>query len=231
MDKWLKKMWGNRPAWCILLFVLAFCGYYLQLIRMFENGYKVGEVTFFSMMILCMIGFFYGAVPGFISSFLFGLLLYLIDTRLHVSPTKMSEMLDYLLGYTMLGFCGVFSPVAGIKAKRREREERDKEVKKFAGSKRAEGSRADTKSVDMRLCFFIAVFLRFAESVWDWSFFRDVPVSFLSDLQYGIVNCIGYIGMELVLSLIFLSLPPVKDAISFLVTVATTKHTEKYDFF
>ena len=203
MDRFWKKYWGNHLFWSALLLVCALCAYSFQPIRMFEEPYKVGEVTLFSMLILCLIGYFYGPLEGFISCFVFGALAYTGDVLLGYPPFKLTECMDYLIGYTVMGFCGLLAVIPKRNKKKRS----------------------------LFACFTLAVFLRFLESVWIWSFFREDPVPFADDLWYGFINCIGYIGIEYVMSVILIMLPPVKKAISFIQKAATEKFTENYDFF
>lgn len=203
MDNFWEKRRGNRLFWGALLFACALIAYCLQPIRMFETPYKVGEVTLFSMLILCLIGYFYGPLWGFISGFLFGVITFSADVFIGFSPFRLSEGIDYLLGYTLMGVCGLISYLP----------------------------RKNKKKFSMIFCFSCAIALRFVESVWIWSWFRENPVSPLDDLWYGITNCIGYIGIEYLLSLFLLLLPPTKEVLSYIQSAATEKSNETYDFF
>ncbi|MBQ3330427.1 MAG: energy-coupled thiamine transporter ThiT [Ruminococcus sp.] len=203
MDKFWKKRRGNRLFWGMLLFVVALLAYFLQPIRMFETPYKVGEVTMFSMLILCLIGYIYGPLWGFLSGFLFGGITYIADVLLGFSPFRFSEGLDYLLGYTVMGVCGLLAVIP----------------------------RKDGTKRSLLFCYSCAAALRFAESVWIWSWFREDPVSPLNDLWYGVINCIGYLGIEYLLSLFLLLLPPTREVLSYIQRIATEKYTETYDFF
>ena len=203
MDNFWKKYWGNHVFWSALLLAFSLFAYAFQPIRMFEEPYKVGEVTLFSMLILCLIGYFYGPLEGFITCFLFGAITFTADVLLGYSPFRLTECMDYLIGYTLMGFCGVLAIIP----------KRNKQKRSLIS------------------CFTLAIFLRFLESVCIWSIFREEPVSWHNDLWYGFINCIGYIGIEYVISIILLLLPPVKKAITFIQKATTEKFTEDYDFF
>ena len=195
-EKRLKMLWGNKAAWCIILIAVALAASYIRPLRLEEGG----EITFLSMMLVCLIGYLCGPKTGVAGAFLYAVLKYVLDYCLHVFDASIliPEMWDYLLGLTLLGICGILT----------------------------------AQGWSLRPAFLIAVLLRYIESVWNCIYFYYRPdESPLQNLHYGLVYCGGYIGLELLLSLVILSIPPVKEAIEFLKQVAGSKYTEDYDFF
>lgn len=77
---------------------------YLQLGRfIWPNG---GEITLFSMMIICMIGYWYGPSVGIASAVTFGVLRFILQP-FFVHPLQV--LLDYPLAFGALGISGFFS--------------------------------------------------------------------------------------------------------------------------
>lgn len=79
-------------------------GTYLQLGRfIWANG---GEITFFSMLIICLAGYWYGPKVGIISAVTFGLLRFILQP-FFLHPIQV--ILDYPLAFGALGLSGFFS--------------------------------------------------------------------------------------------------------------------------
>ncbi len=76
---------------------------YLQLGRfIWANG---GEITLFSMMIICLIGNWYGPKIGIISAVTFGILRFILQPYF-IHPLQV--LLDYPLAFGALGLSGFF---------------------------------------------------------------------------------------------------------------------------
>ena len=93
-------LWNRKWIWCCILFFAAILFSYLQPLQ-FDEG---GEATFLSMLMLVLIGYFFGAKNAILATVLFGLLKYVIDYR---SMNNLAEFLDYVLGYGVLCVGGI----------------------------------------------------------------------------------------------------------------------------
>ncbi len=65
-----------------------------------------GSVTLFSMLIICLPGYWYGARAGLLTAFVYGILQFLIGPYI-VHPAQV--ILDYPLAFGALGIAGFFS--------------------------------------------------------------------------------------------------------------------------
>lgn len=64
-----------------------------------------GSVTLFSMLVVCLIGYWYGPVTGIIASFAYGILQFIVGPYF-VHPLQV--LLDYPLAFGALGLSGFF---------------------------------------------------------------------------------------------------------------------------
>ena len=65
-----------------------------------------GSVTLFSMLIVCLIGYWYGIKTGIIAAFAYGILQFITGPYV-VHPVQV--LLDYPLAFAALGLSGLFS--------------------------------------------------------------------------------------------------------------------------
>ena len=65
-----------------------------------------GSVTLFSMLFICLIGYWYGLRGGLMTAVAYGLLQLIVDPYIISIPQMMT---DYLLGFGALGLSGIFS--------------------------------------------------------------------------------------------------------------------------
>ena len=64
-----------------------------------------GSVTFFSMLFIALVGYWYGLGPGLMTGFAFGILQMVIDPYI-ISVPQM--LIDYVFAFTALGLSGCF---------------------------------------------------------------------------------------------------------------------------
>ncbi len=69
----------------------------------FPNG---GSITLFSMLVVCLIGYWYGPKTGIIAAISYGIIQFLIEPYF-VHPAQV--LLDYPLAFGALGLSGLFS--------------------------------------------------------------------------------------------------------------------------
>ncbi|MBQ9642804.1 MAG: energy-coupled thiamine transporter ThiT [Lachnospiraceae bacterium] len=197
-------VWGNRTLWFVALTAVAIALSYVVLLQMPEGG----EVTFLSMLVVCLIGYILGPAEGVCGAALFGLIKYFIDYGM--VQTNFAELWDYLIGYLLLGICGVL-------ANTQMRSSRTGRMEYLLG---------------LRSSMTIAVLLRFLESVWNYLYFYPVPgMPFMAQLKEAVIYCSIYIFPELVFSLIVLSVPAVMKAVQFLRIMANEDYAERYDYY
>lgn len=67
-----------------------------------------GSVTLFSMLFICVIGYWYGARIGLISAFIYGILQFLLGGETYILSIW-QVCFDYIFAFTMLGLSGFFS--------------------------------------------------------------------------------------------------------------------------
>lgn len=90
---------------------LAFCGMSIALacvtsmIKVYEFPFG-GSVTFFSMLFICLPGYFYGTAAGLMSAAAYGVLQFLMDPYI-LMPIQV--IVDYLLAFGALGLSGIFA--------------------------------------------------------------------------------------------------------------------------
>ena len=65
-----------------------------------------GSITMFSMLVICLPGYFFGLVPGLLTGLAYGLLQLLIDPYV-LYPMQL--VVDYILAFTALGLSGLFA--------------------------------------------------------------------------------------------------------------------------
>ena len=95
---------------------LAFCGASMALALITSEflpsiGMPMGgSLTFFSMLFIALIGYFYGVKAGLVCGVAYGLLQFVIDPYFYSIP---QVIVDYLLAFGSLGLSGVFSKKKG----------------------------------------------------------------------------------------------------------------------
>lgn len=94
--------WNRKWIWFLLLLGVATILSYLKPVQLKEGG----DVTYLSMLVIYLVGYFYGGKMGILAAFLFGGLKYFLDYPLIVN---IPELWDYILGYGLLGFGGFFA--------------------------------------------------------------------------------------------------------------------------
>ncbi len=170
-------MSARKIAFCAIAIALAYVTSY---IRLFTLPYG-GEITLFSMLFICLIGYWYGIRAGIISGLIYGILIFLQEPFV---LTPLQFCFDYLLAFAALGLSGVF------------REKKNGLIKGYI------------LGVLMRGAFHVIGGYLF------WMSF--IPDNFPQAITflYPIVYNYSYILIEGAMTVIVLSLPPVKKAMN-----------------
>lgn len=97
----VKQSAAKPLVFCGAALALAFIASYLQIIKMPLGG----SVTLCSMLIICLIGYWYGVRVGLVAGFAYGILQFLQEP---IVLTFFQVCCDYLLGFAALGLAGAF---------------------------------------------------------------------------------------------------------------------------
>ena len=140
-----------------------------------------GSITLFSMLMICMIGYWYGPVIGLISAFAYSILQFITGPYV-LHPVQV--ILDYPLAFTALGLSGFF-------------------YKKKNG---------------LLIGFIVGASVRLLFHCISGAIFYTEylgsAMDKLSALLTGVVYNMSYIVPEMILTIILISLPQVKNAIN-----------------
>ena len=133
-------------------------------------------------------------------------------------------------GDTLIGVGGFFCQVKDSKKASSDRT--DTAEKTSSGNSLEEEYRIGTWPEHIRLCggYFVAMLLRFISSVVNFVvfYYRDER-SFFGNLSEALFYCIGYIGIEMVFTILFLLvLPWARNSAEYCKFVATHKYSIDY---
>lgn len=140
-----------------------------------------GSITLFSMLLICIIGYWYGPVVGLIAAFAYSILQFITGPYV-MHPAQV--ILDFPLAFTALGLSGFF-------------------YKKKNG---------------LLIGYIVGVLARLVFHCISGAIFYTEylgsAVDKMAALGAGIIYNMSYIIPEMVLTIILISLPPVKKAIA-----------------
>lgn len=97
-----KRMGTKQLVFCAMSIALASV---TSMMKVYEFPFG-GSVTFFSMLFICLPGYFYGLEAGILSAAAYGVLQFLLEPYI-LFP--MQVIVDYLLAFGALGLSGLFS--------------------------------------------------------------------------------------------------------------------------
>ncbi len=243
-QKLLKGWWNNPVRWFMVLLALSLLLSYIYILRLSEGG----EITFFSMLILCLIGYIVNPKAGLFAAFLFALIRYGIDyvfsgkiaDALNVYGGQPELFMEYLSilsrdGYHVLHkvFADTGNPdfvliVGDI-------------FDYFIGytllglygfaealtvQKKGEGEKP-RKVFSLQGAFLFVVSLRFIESVVSTLVFYIEPQVWIVQLIAAAAYSFIYVFIEGLLSFFVFSIPQVVNVLLFVRTVAHTEYNER----
>lgn len=96
-----KKISTKQLVFCAMAIALASV---TSMLKIYEFPFG-GTITFFSMLFICLAGYFYGPATGILSAFSYGVLQFLLDPYI-LFPIQV--IVDYLLAFGALGLAGIF---------------------------------------------------------------------------------------------------------------------------
>lgn len=92
---------AKKLAFCAMAIAIAYVLSYVQVIKLPYGG----AVTPFSMLFICLIGYWYGLKAGLLTGFAYSILQFLQDPYI---LTPFQVCCDYFLAFTALGLSGLF---------------------------------------------------------------------------------------------------------------------------
>ena len=175
-----KKMSAKQLAFCAVALALAMVTSMIKIFR-FPFG---GSVTLFSMLFICLIGYFYGPGTGILTAVAYGVLQFILGPYIY---TPIQVVVDYPLAFGALGLAGFF-----------------------------------WKSKNGLLKgYIIGVVGRWVFSVISgWVFFGEYAWDGWAALPYSLCYNGAYIFAEAIITIILISIPPVKKAIHYVKNMA-----------
>ena len=175
-----KKMSAKQLAFCAVALALAMV---TSMIKRFRFPFG-GSVTLFSMLFICLIGYFYGPGTGILTAVAYGVLQFILGPYIY---TPIQVVVDYPLAFGALGLAGFF-----------------------------------WKSKNGLLKgYIIGVVGRWVFSVISgWVFFGEYAWDGWAALPYSLCYNGAYIFAEAIISIILISIPPVKKAVNYVKNMA-----------
>lgn len=175
-----KKMSAKQLAFCAVALALAMVTSMIKIFR-FPFG---GSITLFSMLFICLIGYFYGPGTGILTAVAYGVLQFILGPYIY---TPIQVIVDYPLAFGALGFAGLF-------------------WKSRNGLLKG---------------YIIGVIGRWVFSVISgWVFFGEYAWDGWAALPYSLCYNGAYIFAEAIITIILISIPPVKKAINYVKKMA-----------
>jgi len=175
-----KKMSAKQLAFCAVALALAMVTSMIKIFR-FPFG---GSITLFSMLFICLIGYFYGPGTGILTAVAYGVLQFILGPYIY---TPIQVIVDYPLAFGALGFAGLF-------------------WKSRNGLLKG---------------YIIGVVGRWVFSVISgWVFFGEYAWDGWAALPYSLCYNGAYIFAEAIITIILISIPPVKKAINYVKKMA-----------
>ena len=170
-----KKISTKQITFSALAIALAMVTSYLKILDMPMGG----SVTLFSMLFICLIGYWYGLGAGLMAGVAYGLLQLIVDPYIVSLPQMFC---DYIFAFGALGLSGI----------------------------------GRNKKHGLLIGYLLGVFGRFVFAVISGViFFAAYAPETMSPLTYSAAYNGAYLAAEAVITLILISIPPVKKALDY----------------
>lgn len=195
------KYWNNRIFWTVILIVIAGLLSAAKPVVLPDGG----AVTYFSLLFLWLLTFFFGPRYGFVAGALFGFV------KLGVTIVT-GEYVNYEIGAIILEYplaCGAFALGGLVLRKARDNEAIPRDVR---------GLRLGyiIGLLAMGVCYIISAFL----------FYPPMHADFLANVADTIIYDMSYLLIEAAITMLLLLIPQVLDVIFYLKHVATNDRSD-----
>ncbi|MBQ4259981.1 MAG: energy-coupled thiamine transporter ThiT [Lachnospiraceae bacterium] len=148
-----------------------------------------GSVTCFSMLIICLPGYWFGLGTGLLTAVAYGVLQFILNPYV-LFPLQV--VVDYVLAFGALGLSGVFS----------------------SRSCSPDSKMTHAPIRNLTYGYLLAIFGRFLfTSLSGWLFFGEYAWKGWNPLAYSMAYNGAYVSAEGLLTVLLLALPPVKKAL------------------
>lgn len=204
------KFWNKRWLWTLIFFGLFIILSSVKVLVLPQGG----SVTYFSLLILWLITYFFGFRYGAVISILAGVAMLGVNyvTKEYINFNIGALILEYPLGYGVFCLGGLIT------------EPKDKKSNKVTYF----GGRLIAEPFKLKMGYAIGVFLQLVMFVISAVlFYPPDRAGFWNNLGYCIAYDASYLLIEGVITIIFLCVPPVCETIFYLKYVAT--HEEEDD--
>ena len=240
-EKVQRSWWNKKAKWFFTLLTVSVLLSYVSILKLKEGG----DITFLSMLVLCLIGYVLEPQYGLLAAFLFGIIKYVID---YVIPGSFQSVVSSVInnpGYLsdLFGQVGT----AGYRAYRAGRILSGQVdaiqvigdlfdylfgytllgLFGFFEAVTRKKENGYEQRFTIRSAFVIVVVFRFIESVINYAVFYSEPVVWWVFYGEALVYSFMYVIIEGVLSLAVLYIPPVVDTIQYFRTVAGHEYNKK----
>lgn len=200
-------LWGNKWLWTVILLVIAALLSMAKPVVLHDGG----AVTWFSLLFLWLVTFFFGPKHGAVCSVLFGFV------KLYVTYAT-GEYVNFALGALVLEYplaCGMFA-LGGLIDERKDR---------GACRGTADEGMIRREPLKLRVGYLVGVLAMGVCYVISAVLFYPPDVEgFFGNLLYCIMYDYSYLLIEAALTMLLLCIPPVTNSLYYLKHVATTPH-------
>ena len=197
-------LWGNKWLWTVILLLIAALLSMAKPVVLHDGG----AVTYFSLLFLWLVTFFYGPKHGVICSVLFGFV------RLYVTYIT-GEYVNFAVGAIILEYplaCGMFALGGLVHEQKKPAYADNPELIAREPMKLRVGFLVGV--LGMGVCYVVSAVL----------FYPPDVEGFFGNLMYCIMYDFSYLAIEAALTMLLLCIPPVTNALYYLKHVATTPY-------
>lgn len=169
-----------------------------------------GSVTLFSMLFIVLIGYWYGIGAGLTAAVAYGVLQLVIDPYIISIPQM---LVDYIFAFGALGLSGIF---AKLKI-------RDRNIQISFNVEEHTAWSFKLYFGKLHIAYIVAVLGRYAFATLSGVIFfgQWAPEEFPNPLVYSLAYNGAYLGVEALITLAVLSIPPVYKALKYVKGLAT----------
>ncbi len=209
------NLWNRRWIWTLIFLVLFTILSAIKVVVLPQGG----AVTYFSLLAVWLVTYFFGFRYGLLWSVLFGFVRLGVNycTGEFINYAPMALLLEYPLGY------GVFA-LGGLLKEPGNRQDRGAGTRQEQGA----GTRIVEEPFKLKAGYVLGVWGQFVLFVISAvCFYPPDKEGFLNNLLFCILYDGSYLLLEGAVTFLFLCIPPVQEAVYYLKHIATNKKTDE----